>query len=198
MADSRVTPRSAAPGSPTTATLCSPPMGRIVQRFERGDPAISLLTRPRDDFVSELSVGDGTFTLQHGPFRSYERRLVIDPDGAATQTIDYTLAVPWFAFLFAWPVRRALRHPTGVQGAAVVGAARSPRRPPGQRARSAGGGVADHRLRQHAVHPDGQLRRRRVRPSTTRPKEWPAPSCAPASSSPCPSCSSPIASDDDG
>jgi MFS family permease len=88
-------------------------MGRIVQRFERGDPAISLLTTARDDFVSELSTGDGTYRLQHGPFRSYERRLVIDADGAAVQTIDYTIAVPWFAFVFALPVRRALRHPTG-------------------------------------------------------------------------------------
>jgi hypothetical protein len=88
-------------------------MGRIVQRFERGDPALDLLNRPRDDFVSELSSGDGVFTLQHGPFRSYRRHLVADADGAVTQTIDYTLAVPWFAFLFVWPVRGALRHPTG-------------------------------------------------------------------------------------
>ncbi len=88
-------------------------MGRIVQRFERGDPTIRLLTTPRDDFVGEVSVGDGTFRLHHGPFRSYERHFLIEADGAATQTIDYTLAVPWFAFLFALPARRALRHPTG-------------------------------------------------------------------------------------
>lgn len=88
-------------------------MGRIVQRFERGDPAISVLTRPRDDFVSETAAGDGVFTLRHGPFRAYERRVAIEPDGTATQSIEYTIAVAWFAFLFAWPVRRALRHPTG-------------------------------------------------------------------------------------
>jgi MFS family permease len=88
-------------------------MGRIVQRFERGDPTIDLLTTPRDDFVSESPAGDGVFTLQHGPFRSYRRRLVVDGEGSATQTIEYTLAVPWFAFLFVWPVRRALRQPTG-------------------------------------------------------------------------------------
>jgi MFS family permease len=88
-------------------------MGRIVQRFERGDPALSVLTDPRDDLVAESSSGGGVFTLRHGPFRSYRRHVVFDADGSARQTIDYVIAVPWFAFVFAWPVRRALRHPSG-------------------------------------------------------------------------------------
>jgi MFS family permease len=86
-------------------------MGRIVQRFERGDPAISLLAKPRDDLVGESEQGDGVYMLEHGPFRSYERRVAMDANGDAVQTIEYTLAVPWFAFLFAWPVRRTLRRP---------------------------------------------------------------------------------------
>lgn len=88
-------------------------MGRIVQRFERGDPAIDIVVRPRDDFVAERVLAPNHFGLEQGPFRSYDRSLDIGADGMVVQTIEYTIAVPWFAFLFAWPVRRTLRHPTG-------------------------------------------------------------------------------------
>ncbi len=68
---------------------------------------------PRDDFVREEAVQDGDgvtkFRQADGPFSEYERR-VERVDGHDRETIDYRLSIPWFGWLFAWPVHRALKN----------------------------------------------------------------------------------------
>lgn len=77
---------------------------------------------PRDDLVAETPVArddrrddghpdarsgaDGgiRFVQQHGPFTRYERR-VEAADGRLHETTSYRLSIPWFAWLFAFPVR---------------------------------------------------------------------------------------------
>ncbi len=80
-------------------------MARIVNRF--ADPPIGLL-EPRDDVVHEVREPDGSFGADGGPFTAYRRD--VEREGAVTvETIEYTLAVPYFGFLFAPLTRRALR-----------------------------------------------------------------------------------------
>ncbi len=75
---------------------------------------------PRNDFVSERA-GDApnTFVQRDGPFTSYER--VVETDATTIRdTTSYRLIIPWFSWLFAWPVRRTLRRrefngQTGIQ-----------------------------------------------------------------------------------
>ncbi len=63
---------------------------------------------PRDDFVAEERAGPGRFVQRAGPFADYERTL--EPTAHGTrETIRYRLDVPWFGWLFALPVRSALR-----------------------------------------------------------------------------------------
>ena len=80
-------------------------MARIVNRF--AEPPASLL-EPRDDVVHEVRQEDGSFAADGGPFTAYHR--VVDTEGGLTvETIEYSLAVPYFGFLFAPLTRRALR-----------------------------------------------------------------------------------------
>ena len=80
-------------------------MTRIVNRF--ADPPTNLL-EPRDDVVHEVREPDGSFAADGGPFTAYRR--VVDTDPQLTvETIEYSLAVPYFGFLFGPLVRRALR-----------------------------------------------------------------------------------------
>ncbi len=80
-------------------------MSRIVNRF--ADPPTDLL-EPRDDVVREVREPDGSFAADGGPFISYRR--VVESDGSLTvEVIDYSLAVPYFGFLFAPLVRRSLQ-----------------------------------------------------------------------------------------
>ena len=65
------------------------------------------LERPRDDLVLEQRRADGAFEQVTGPFAHYERRL--DPDGVSVvERTTYRLAIPWFGWLFALPVRAVL------------------------------------------------------------------------------------------
>ena len=94
-------------------------MSRIVNRF--ADPPTDLL-EPRDDVVREVREPDGSFAADGGPFISYRR--VVEPEGSLTvEVIDYSLAVPYFGFLFAPLVRRSLQTPRHVRQCAVVGTA---------------------------------------------------------------------------
>ncbi len=75
---------------------------------------------PRNDIVAETAVpgddGEHRFEAAEGPFDHYERVVELRPDASTaegwtlTETIRYRLAVPVWAWLFWWPVRRALRH----------------------------------------------------------------------------------------
>ena len=76
---------------------------------------------PRDDVVleDELSPSvpepsdtlapdtDWTFSQQHGPFTSYQRRVTVET-GSIVERTTYRLDVPWFGWLFRPPVRGVL------------------------------------------------------------------------------------------
>jgi MFS family permease len=66
--------------------------------------------QPRNDFVGEIIDGrPNTFVQGDGPFTSYVRS-VDETGGTLRETIEYQLVIPWFAWLFAFPVRRTLRR----------------------------------------------------------------------------------------
>lgn len=66
----------------------------------------------RDGLVRERAVGDGCFELADGPFRRYRRTVRVQPgaDGRVrvAQRVEFSLAVPYFAWLFVLPVRARL------------------------------------------------------------------------------------------
>ncbi|MEY2401656.1 MAG: hypothetical protein QOJ08_1767 [Ilumatobacteraceae bacterium] len=83
------------------------------QSWSRGTPEAERALTPRHDLVDDVAApSDGTSTtfVQHeGPFKSYERTVVVTP-ATVEETIRYRIAIPWFGWLFAWPVRNTLRH----------------------------------------------------------------------------------------
>ena len=85
----------------------------MVVSHEVDDRGLAELRRPRDDLVSEVVVGRDRFTLDHGPFRSWERTLQVDGgrDGThrVVETIAYRTAVAVWRPLFALPLRWAVR-----------------------------------------------------------------------------------------
>lgn len=76
-----------------------------------------IVLTPRDDLVDEMTAGpadpaspsDGPrrFVQRHGPFEAYERH-VTESDGRLHESTTYRLTIPWFAWLFALPVRWAI------------------------------------------------------------------------------------------
>ena len=70
--------------------------------------------QPRSDIVAEAESGTDRWICREGPFRQYERTLVVQTDGEdsyeATETTTYKLAVPVWAWLFHFPVRRAIEN----------------------------------------------------------------------------------------
>ena len=86
--------------------------------------AVARASRPRDDVVGERPAGhttadDGTerleFSLASGPFSAYRRVVEIDADtdGAGRtvrQRVEWTIAAPGWRWLYALPVRAALRR----------------------------------------------------------------------------------------
>lgn len=58
----------------------------------------------------ERANGEGVFEQESGPFNSYRRRVDLAPDGTVTETTQYRLSVPWFGWVFALPMRHAIRH----------------------------------------------------------------------------------------
>lgn len=85
--------------------------------------------RPRCDIVAERALGDDCFEARDGPFRHYQRRLSLtelSPDGPdgehdagrweLVETTTYRLAVPVWAWLFHFPVKRALLRRRDVYG----------------------------------------------------------------------------------
>ncbi len=72
------------------------------------------LRQPRTDIVAEASSDSDRWSCREGPFRQYERTLVAQPDGEdsykVTETTTYKLAVPVWAWLFHFPVRRAIEN----------------------------------------------------------------------------------------
>lgn len=65
------------------------------------------LCSPRADLLTEQVADDGAFSQVTGPFSTYERHVTHDGQ-AWRETTRYRLAIPWFGWLFAWPVRMVL------------------------------------------------------------------------------------------
>ena len=160
---------------PTSMLRSVEPGGRIVTRRWPDDPAHrSLVEHPRDDVLLEQPEpgvartrrhlirprGGAAFTQAQGPFTAYRRTVVADGDELVEST-EFGVTIPWFGWLFRWPVRGVLARRISAQG--LVGAARPARPDAAPGARPARRRVDERGVRQHAVHPDGQLRRRRFR-----------------------------------
>ncbi len=74
------------------------------------DPQRVAICAPRDDILLERLGSDGSFSCVEGPFRTY-RRTLVDHGDRIEETTQYHLAIPWFGWLFAWPVRTTLKRP---------------------------------------------------------------------------------------
>src|SRR5690606_32353849 len=79
----------------------------VTRAWPDGPGVADRLCSPRADLLTEQAAGDGTFAQVTGPFSTYERRLAHDGH-AWRETTRYRLAIPWFGWLFAWPVRMVL------------------------------------------------------------------------------------------
>jgi MFS family permease len=78
---------------------------RTVTREWPDEPELrSRLQQPRCDLLTEEPADDGAFVQLIGPFKEYERR-VSERDGRLVERTRYRLAIPWFGWLFALPVR---------------------------------------------------------------------------------------------
>ena len=105
-------------------------MTRVRQVLHCDDEELAARRAPRTDIVAERAAGPSEeagelvgaggaggadrFGAAGGPFRSYERRVEVRPAGSGrwelTETTDYRLAVPGWAWLFHFPVRQAIRR----------------------------------------------------------------------------------------
>ncbi|MFN2606872.1 MAG: MFS transporter [Acidimicrobiales bacterium] len=93
-------------------------MARLVTRLTVDEEALAALLCPRDDLVLERACGGGRFEAAEGPVRRYARTVEVDspamgdgPGHRVTQTVEFTLAVPYFWWLFWLPFRRAMVRP---------------------------------------------------------------------------------------
>lgn len=94
----------------------------VTTSWPAGSPAALAALTPRDDsLVAErplhpdlpatAAAAVGREFEQHdGPFHRYHRRVHVTADGIVTETVRYRIDIPWFGWLFARPVRRAVRH----------------------------------------------------------------------------------------
>ncbi|MBW8827747.1 MAG: MFS transporter [Acidobacteria bacterium] len=72
-------------------------------------------TEPWDGLVREERLPDGSFACAEGPFSTYRRVVTATPAPgglvAMTSSVEFRLAIPYFGWLFAVPVRSSLRTP---------------------------------------------------------------------------------------
>ncbi len=85
----------------------------LQQSWPTGTPQALDALVPRDDIVEEVPASNNgssaTFTQHEGPFTTYERSIVTTA-ATVTQTIRYRVVIPWFGWLFAFPLRNTLRR----------------------------------------------------------------------------------------
>jgi len=86
----------------------------LTRTLRVGEPRATEALAPRDDIVAEAppeTTPDGTvvFVQAEGPFERWERRVTITGD-SVQQTIVYAMDVPWFSWLYRWPVARTVAH----------------------------------------------------------------------------------------
>lgn len=88
---------------------------RAVGRATVDDDGLAAWVEPWDGLVQEAVDGDGSYRAEVGPFRSYRRTVEVAPAGEGrhevTSTAEFRLAIPYWAWLLALPVRSALRRP---------------------------------------------------------------------------------------
>lgn len=82
----------------------------ITQTWAAGTPQLDTADEPRHDVLDEQRDHDGSFVQHNGPFHSYRRVVTDGDDGSRTEVTTYRLGIPWFGWLFALPIRHALRH----------------------------------------------------------------------------------------
>lgn len=83
--------------------------GTTVTREWPDDPEVrARLEAPRDDLLAERRRDDGSFEQAVGPFAAYERTVGPGSAGTLVERTRYRLAIPWFGWLFALPVRAQL------------------------------------------------------------------------------------------
>ena len=94
--------------------------GRIlIRRWPDTAEQRERLLTPRDDLVLEAPESDvpesnevqrpDRFRQADGPFTVYERTVIADPGGRQlVETTSYAMTIPWFNWLFRWPVKRVL------------------------------------------------------------------------------------------
>jgi MFS family permease len=83
---------------------------RRVVRSWHDHPHPERADEPRDGLLLEVADGRDRFVQADGPFGRYER--VVERDGSGRPVADtttYRLSIPWFGWLFRWPVRASLR-----------------------------------------------------------------------------------------
>jgi MFS family permease len=89
---------------------------RAVGRATVGDDELAAWVGPWDGLVQEAADGEGAFRAEVGPFRSYRRTVEVRPTGdgrsEVTSTAEFRLAIPYWGWLLALPVRAALRRPS--------------------------------------------------------------------------------------
>ncbi|HSL56721.1 MAG TPA: MFS transporter [Acidimicrobiales bacterium] len=88
-------------------------MPRVVNQLVVDAPGLAALRRPADGVIREAPDGDDAFVAVDGPVRRYRRTLEITPaEGryAVREEIDFSLAIPFWGWLFVPVVRRHLRR----------------------------------------------------------------------------------------
>jgi len=88
----------------------------LIRRWPDTPEQRERLLVPRNDLVLEASEPTpaqtnqpGRFRQADGPFTAYERTVTTDPDEhELVETTSYAMTIPWFRWLFRWPVRRVL------------------------------------------------------------------------------------------
>jgi len=80
---------------------------RRVTRTWAADDATAA-SRLRNGFLAERDAGNGRFEQAEGPFTEYVREVRTD-GGRISDTTRYRIVIPWFGWIFAWPIRATLR-----------------------------------------------------------------------------------------
>lgn len=94
----------------TTNGSCS--MARITRTYTVDQAGLDTLREPRSGVVDEVCVAPDRWASNHGPTRSYDRELALEPIETdrfrATERITYSLATPLWWLLLTVPFRRAV------------------------------------------------------------------------------------------
>jgi MFS family permease len=89
-------------------------VARVDYRYEVDAAGLAAALEPLDGLVVERADGDGRFTVEGGPFRSFERTVTTEPAEdpgrfVVHEHVEFSLAIPVFGVIFVGPVKHALR-----------------------------------------------------------------------------------------